>query len=548
MKRHEEGSAGRSAAYGAPVLTPAAADSSALAPLRRRAFRWLWLGVLISWTGIWMQTVGAQWLVVHAPNAPVLVSLVQAANFLPVMLLALPGGVLADSFDRRWLLFTVQAYVFVVCILLAVLTATGQVTPTLLLAFTFALGAAGAVQLPTWGATIPELVPRTQLRAASGLDLVSVNVSRAIGPALAGLVIAHLGGVPVVFALNGISVVFLAIALLAWRRPRAGPGGGRERFVPALRAGGRYVWHDPVVRRILFRAITFFVPAAALWALLPVIASRRLGLGADGYGALFGALGAGAVIGALVLRRVRTRLSTNGIIGAAGIVYAAALAVIVLTFSFPAALTILVFAGLAWMAATSTLQAELQLVLPIWVRARGVAIYAITFAGSQAAGALIWGLVANQIGLRPTVLFAAVVVLAGVVAGILLRVPETGRLDPRPASIYWTDPQLAFEPGPETGPVLVQVEFNVPPERHAAFLEAMDGLRGSRLRTGATRWALYRHGEQPNRFVEMFSVPSWEEHMRQHHGGRLTGTDREIEEAALAYSDPPARGQHFLPP
>ncbi|MDQ6742547.1 MAG: MFS transporter [Candidatus Dormibacteraeota bacterium] len=532
---------------GAAASAPAA-ELSAWAPLRQRAFRWLWLGVLISWTGTWMQTVGAQWLVVHSPNAPVLVSLVQAANFLPVMLLALPGGVLADSFDRRWLLFTVQAYVFVVCILLAVLTVAGQVPPALLLAFTFALGAAGAVQLPTWGATVPELVPRTQLRAASGLDLVSVNASRAIGPALAGLVIAHLGGVPTVFALNAVSVVFLAIALLAWRRPQAGPGSGRERFVPALRAGGRYVWHDPVVRRIMLRAIIFIAPATALWALLPVIASRRLGLGPDGFGALFGALGVGAIVGALVLRRVRTRLSTNGMLAAAGVLYAAALAVIILVSSFPAALATLVAAGLAWMAATSTLQAELQLVLPVWVRARGVAIYAITFAGSQAAGALVWGLVANQVGLQPTVLVAAVVLLAGAIVGMVWRVPETGHLDPQPASIYWTDPRLAFDPEPETGPVLVAVEFIVPPEREAAFLQAMNELRGTRLRTGATRWELYRDVERPNRFVEMFSVPSWEEHLRQHHGGRLTGTDREIEEAALAFSDPPPRAEHLLPP
>src|SRR4030081_2488077 len=315
MTQREEGGTGQPAASGVPASVPAA-DSSAWAPLRQRAFRWLWLGVLISWTGTWMQTVGAPWLVVHSPNAPALVSLVQAANFLPVMLLALPGGVLADSFDRRWLLFTVQVYVFIVAILIAVLTAAGQMSPALLLAFTFALGAAGAVQLPTWGATFPELVPRTQLRAASGLDLVSVNVSRAIGPALAGLVIAHLGGVPVVFALNAVSVVFLAIALLSWRRPQAGRGSGRERFMPALRAGGRYVWHEPVVRRILLRAIIFIAPATALWALLPVIASRRLGLGADGYGALFGALGVGAIAGALVLRRVRTPMSTNGILAA----------------------------------------------------------------------------------------------------------------------------------------------------------------------------------------------------------------------------------------
>jgi len=521
---------------------------SAWKPLRLKMFRWIWIATLVSNIGTWMQTVGAQWLVVHAPNAPALVSLVQAANFLPVMLLALPGGVLADSFDRRWLLFTVQAYVFIVGILLAVLTAAGQMPPALLLAFTFALGAGGAVQLPAWGATIPELVPRTQVRAASRLDLVSVNVSRAIGPALAGLVIAHLGGVPVVFALNAVSVVFLAIALLLWRRPQAALGNGRERFVPALRAGGRYVWHDPVVRRILLRVIIFVAPATALWALLPVIASRRLGLGADGFGALFGALGVGAIVGALVLGRVRTRLSTNGMLGAASVLYAAALAVIILAPSFPAALATLVFAGLAWMAATSTLQAELQLVLPTWVRARGVAIYAITFAGSQAAGALIWGLVANQVGLQLTVLLAAVVLLAGVIAGMAWRVPETGHLDPQPANIYWPDPQLAFDPEPETGPVVVSVEFTVAPEREPAFLEAMAQLRGCRLRIGAARWELYRDAERPNRFVEMFSVPSWEEHMRQHHGGRLTGTDRDVEEAALAFSDPPTRAEHLLPP
>src|SRR5438552_16147909 len=258
MTQRREGGIEQPAAAAVPASAPAAADSSAWAPLRQRACRWLWLGLLISWTGTWMQTVGAQWLVVGAPNAPALVSLVQAANFLPVMLLALPGGVLADSFDRRWLLLTVQAYFFTVGILLAVLTAAGQLPPALLLAFTFALGAGGAVQLPTWGAIIPELVPRTQLRAASGLDLVSINVSRAIGPALAGLVIAHLGGVPVVFALNAVSVVFLAIALLFWRRPQPDGDSPRERFVPALRAGSRYAWHAPVARRLL------------LWALLIV--------------------------------------------------------------------------------------------------------------------------------------------------------------------------------------------------------------------------------------------------------------------------------------
>jgi MFS family permease len=520
-------------------------DSSAWAPLRQPAFRWLWLGVLISWTGTWMQTVGAQWLVVDTSNAAVLVSLVQAATTLPVMLLALPGGVLADSFDRRWLLFTVQVYFFVVGILLAVLTAVGQMPPVLLLAFTFLLGVGTAVQLPGWGATLPELVPRTQLRAASRLDLVSVNVSRAVGPALAGLVIAHLGGVPVVFALNAISVVFLAIALVFWRRPQADLPS-RERFVRALRAGGRYVWHEPVVRRILLRAIMFVTPAMALWALLPLIASQHLRVGADGFGALFGALGAGAVLGAWVLGRVKTSLSANVILTAGGVLYAAALAVVIVISSFPAAVATLVLSGVAWMAVTSTLQAELQLVLPAWVRARGFAIYLVTFTGCQTAGALLCGLFANRAGLRPTVLAAAGVVLAGAVAGLFRRVPETGHLDPQLA-VYWTDARLAFDPEPDTGPVLVAVHFTVPAERQADFLTAMDHLRRSRRRTGATRWELYRDAEHPDRFVETFRVPSWEEHLRQHEG-RLTATDQAIEEAALAFSDPPATADHLLPP
>jgi MFS family permease len=527
------------------VSRSASADSSAWAPLRQRTFRWLWLGVLISAIGTWMQTVGAQWLVVDKPNAAVLVSLVQAANTLPVMLLAFPGGVLADAFDQRWLLMAVQGYFFAVGVLLAVLTAAGQMPPALLLAFTFALGAGVAVQLPAWGATIPEIVPRSQVRAASRLDLVNVNVSRAIGPALAGVVIAHLGGVPVVFALNALSVVVLAVALLAWRRPPPELDTVRERFVPALRAGGRFVWNEPVMRRLLLRMVVFVAPGMALWALLPLIANQRLGLGADGYGALFAALGVGAIVGALVLGRATTP-SVNTILAAGGILYAAALAMLVLAPSFAGALATLVLSGLAWMAVTSTLQAELQVVLPAWVRARAVAVYTVIFMGSQTVGALLWGVVANRVGLQPAVLLAAAAVVVGVGAGVAWRVPETAHLDPRPA-VYWGDPRVAVDPEPDTGPVLVAVHYTVPVERQRAFLEAMEQLRRSRRRTGASRWELYRDGEQPDRFVELFRVPSWEEHLRQHEG-RLTGTDQAVEEAALAFSDPPAAADHLFPP
>jgi MFS family permease len=542
----QRGEGGTGDPVGTSASLPAASNPSPWAPLRLSAFRWLWLGMLFSWIGTWMQTVGAQWLLVDEPNAAVLVSLVQAATTLPLMLLALPGGVLADSFDRRRLLITVQTYLFVLGILLAAFTAAGLMPPALLLAFTLALGVGAAIQLPTWQAMMPELVPRAQLRAATQLDLVSVNGSRSIGPAAAGLVIAYLGGVPVVFALYAVCAAVFAVALFFWRRPEPESESRRERFVPALRAGGRYVWHEPVVRRILLRVILFVAPAMALWALLPLVASQRLGLGAAAYGALSGAFGLGAIIGAAVLARVKDHLSTNGLLIAAGLIYAAASAVIVLIPGLPAALVILVVAGLAWMAVASTLASELQLFLPAWVRARGLAIYMVTFTGSMTVGALIWGLVAEGLGLQPAFLLSAGVLLAGVIAAVFLRVPETGHLDRGP-TIYWPEARLAFDPQPNSGPVLVSVEFIVAPEREVAFLEAMDQLRQSRRRTGATRWELYRDGDRPDRFVEVFRVPSWEEHQRQH-SGRLTATDKVVEDAALSFSDPPARAQHLLPP
>ena len=237
MTQRGEGGPGDPVGSGTSAALPAAGDSSPWAPLAQRAFRWLWLGMLFSWIGTWMQTVGAQWLLVDDPNAAVLVSLVQAATTLPLMLLALPGGVLADSFDRRRLLLTVQAYLVVLGVLLTAFTAAGLMPPALLLAFTLALGVGAAVQLPTWQAMMPELVPRTQLRAATGLDAVSVNGARSIGPALAGLVIAYLGGVPVVFALYAVCAAVFAVAVFFWRGPDADSRGppGAFRAGPARR-------------------------------------------------------------------------------------------------------------------------------------------------------------------------------------------------------------------------------------------------------------------------------------------------------------------------
>lgn len=522
---------------------PSAQDTSIWSPFAHRAFRWLWIGVFVSTVGTWMQTVGAQWLLVDLPNAAVLVSLVQAANTLPVMLLALPGGVLADSFDRRWLLLIVQVYFIAVSCLLVVLTALGWMTPALLLVLTFALGAGVAVQHPGWQSLIPELLPRPQLRAAARLHMVNVNLARSAGPALAGLVIAHLG-VPFVFALNALSVASFALVLVVWRRPTI-EVDGRERFLPALRAGGRYAWNEPVVRRVMLRSFLFVMPAMAVWGLLPLIASRQLGLDADGFGALFGALGVGAVMGALVLGRASRVLSANAMVGVGAALYALAMITLAFAPHFAVALAALLIAGLAWTAVNSTLNAELQLFLPAWVRARGLGLFLVVITGSQAFGAVLWGLLADQLGLRSSLLVAAIVVCVGVGVGVLRPLEDTAHLDLEP--VVWPEVQLALDPEPQSGPILVLVEYTIATDMQSQFLEAMRPLRRSRLRTGATRWDLYQDGARPDRMLEVFSVPSWQEHLRQHEG-RVTAEDRGLERVAHSFSDPPPRADHLIPP
>ncbi len=368
----------------------------ALAPLRRRWFFWLWSGMVVASVGAWAQMVGAQWLFVNDPNAATIVPLVQTATTLPMMLLALPAGVLADAFDRRWLMFAVQVYLVIVATLLAVLTAKGLMPPALLLAFTFAVGAGQAVIAPTWQALITELVPRRELAAATRLDMVSVNVARAAGPALAGVLIAR-WGVPWVFAMTAAAAAVLAVVLLAWRRPTT-TSGERDPFLPALVAGGRYVRNEPTVRRILARFAAFVVPACAVWALLPLIASQQLGLSANGYGLLFAALGSGAVLAALGLGRVKTRLSSNAIVGAAAVGFGVAFAALALVPGLWAALPLLVVCGFAWTATVSSVISELQLFLPSWVRARALAIFLMVFLGSQAFAAPVWGLVTAEVG------------------------------------------------------------------------------------------------------------------------------------------------------
>ncbi len=533
-----------SAADPTRVVAHAKGSSGPLSPFRTPGFGWLWLGVVMSSVGFWAQNVGAQWLFISDPNAATIVSLVQTAGTLPMVLFSLAAGVLSDAFDRRRLLIWVQLYFATAATLLSVLTGLRLVPPSLLLAFTFAIGVGMALQVSTWQPMITELVPRTQIAAAIRLDMVSVNVSRAIGPAIAGAVIA-LWGVPPVFAINAACTLFLVVALVRWRRPAAVIARTRERFIPALRTGGRYVRNEPVVRLILFRLAVFAAPATAMWALLPLIANRKLGLAADGYGLLFTALGVGAITAAFSMGRISRYVSAKNVLSITGVVYGVAFALTMVVPGLVPALPLLFVLGFWWTATAATLNAELQLYLPSWVRARAVAVYMMTFSGAQALASPVWGLIAQHVSLEASVGIASALVGLGGVVGFFWTFPESGHLDRSPVS-YWAEARLTGEPEPDAGPVQVMIEYVVPPENVAAWLVAMEEMRRSRARSGATRWELYRMGERPNTYVEIFMVSSWSEHLHQHEV-RLTAEDQAIEERAHSYVTGPVDALHLLP-
>ncbi|WP_406278755.1 MFS transporter [Nocardia sp. NBC_00881] len=507
---------------------------STWAPMRSPVYRALWIAQLVSNLGTWMQTVGAQWILVDQPNAAALVSFVQTAITLPVMLLAIPSGVIADLVDRRRLLLGAQSTMAALATILAVSTATGHTTPGVLLTLLFLLGCGQALTAPAWQAIQPELVSREQIPAAAALGSMNINIGRAVGPALAGVLVS-LSGPTLVFALNAASFGGIVAVLTVWRRPATDRRLPTERPLAALQAGTRFIRAAPAIRRVLLRSILFIAPASAVWALLPVIARDRLGLSSSGYGLMLGALGLGAVLGAATLSRLRSLMTPTQRLTTAAILFGLATAGTALLRVLPAVLVLLIFAGLAWLLAMSTMNSTMQLLLPAWVRARGLSVYLLVFMGGQAMGSLVWGLVANALGPVSALLWAAALLAICALSTPWLPIRHNAEeLDLTP-SAFWPEPQLVVEPDPDDGPVLILRSYDVPRENVEEFLAAMVFVGRSRQRTGAMEWRLYRDVGVLDRYVEAFVVRSWVEHMHQHQV-RLTARDQLRERAVAKFT------------
>ena len=518
--------------------------ASAWGPLRESVFRALWIATVVSNIGSWMQDVGESWLMTSLTPSPVLVALVETAGSLPVVLLALPAGALADVVDRRRLLLVMQIWMCVAAGAMGVLALTGHMSPGRLLSLTFLLGIGSAMSNPVWQAITPELVSPADLPAAITLSAVGINIARAIGPALGGLIVGA-SGPWAVFFLNAASFIAIMAVVYRWqpapRRSKLPP----EDIIGAMRTGTRYLRHSPELQTVLVRSGIFAICASALWALLAQQARRHLGLGSFGYGLLLGCIGLGALVGAWLLPRVRERLSMNELVAAGSVVFALTTISLAYVHSFGVLAVTLAGGGVAWIAVLSSLNVSAQTVTPSWVRARVMAVYLLVFMGGLAAGSAVWGFVAARFGVSSALLFAAVGLFIGLVATWRYRLVSDENLSLAP-SMHWPEPIVMIDTEPEEGPAITLVEYRIDPKTAEEFLQTMKEMKRIRQRDGAIRWNLLRDTADPQRYIETFVTESWAEHLRQHE--RVTAEDREAEQRAQAFhlGPQPPRITHLI--
>ncbi len=507
--------------------------------LTHRVFLWISIAALVSNIGTWMQNVGAAWLMTSLSPSPLLVALIQTASSLPILLLALPAGALADIVDRRRLLIVSQALMLAAAGALSALTIYHLTTPVLLLMLTFALGLGSALNAPAWQAMVPELVPREDLTAAIALGGINYNAARAIGPALGGVVVAW-AGAGATFALNAASFLAVIAVLYEWKRVRRPGLLPAERMFGAMRAGLRYVRYAPALRATLVRTAAFTIGGSAVWAVLPLVARFELGLQASGYGLLLAFFGIGAMLGGASIPRLAQILSRNALCGVTSALFALSMLALSRTSGIVDACAVMAVSGAAWTMTMSLLNVAAQLSVPQWVQGRALSCYQIVLQGAMAGGSALWGYTAGALGVRTSLLYAAGAMVVGLLAMIRYRLVSDDELalDPAP---HWAQPQASGEINPDSGPVMVTVEYLIEPERAAEFAHAMQPLRTIRLRDGAILWGLFFDTAQPGRFIEYFAVESWLEHLRQHERSVLS--DLDIEQRAYSFhigTSPPA--------
>jgi MFS family permease len=460
-----------------------------------------------------------------------MVALVQTAVFLPMMLLLLPAGALADMYDRRKVAIAGLAIAFASALALTAFSLVDLLTPWLLLLFCFLIGSGVALFGPAWQASVSEQVKAEHLPAAIGLSSISYNLARSFGPAIGGLVVAAFGSVAT-FGINALAYLPLMAAFFFWRREQVPARLPPERIDRAIRAGVRYSSHSPPIRVLLIRTLLTALGIASITALIPLVAKDLLDGGPGTYGLLLGSFGVGAVVGATFVARARSRAEPEPLIRVLGVISGAMIVSIGLSRSLPLSLAAAALCGGCWMLMSSLFNVGVQLSAPRWVTARALACWGVAVTGGMAIGAWVWGSLADEVGVGPALVVAGTALAGSTAIGIFLPVPavekaENDMLERRP------EPEVNMDLTLRSGPIVIEVDYRVPLEQARNYYAAMLTLRRARLRSGAFDWSLSRDIAEPELWTERYHCPTWGDYLRQR--DRATQTDREIEQQAAEY-------------
>lgn len=514
-------------------MSGASTSLNAWPALQNPIFRMLWIASLVSNIGTWMHELGAAWLMTSLTKEPLWVALIQATTSLSVCILALPAGALADILDKRRYLVVVQASMLISATLLAIVTILGKMTPDCLLFLTFCLGAGAALSTPTWQAIIPEIVSSKDLFSAIILNGISTNISRAIGPAIAGMIIAAMGP-GAVFSINAISFLGIIFVLKRWQREPNESTLPAERLYSAIRAGIRYVKWTPILQNVMVKSSAFYIFASASWALIPLVARFELKCGPFGFGLLLASFGIGAILGALILPKLHAMLNIDKLIFTAGIGFTCTNLILGMIPNIYIACFAMFLGGLAWVSVAATLNTVAQQSVSSWVRARALSVYLMIFFGSIALGSAFWGGIATHFGISLALVLAALGLFISNIFSFYFRLDDLRLLDHTPTK---DSPapigQMSIEH--EQGPVMINVEYRIKKENHDKFAFEIQYLRRIRLREGAFFWSLFHDIEDPDRFVECFMAESWLEHLRFHE--RVSISDRKVQVKVMSFHE-----------
>lgn len=511
--------------------------------MRTPAFRNLLIADVASDVGTFMQSVGAAWLMISLTAGPIYVALIQTASALPFFIFALPAGTIGDIVDRRKLILYTETWMFAVAAAVAALTLTGRISPLLLLILTFALSAGDAFENPSWRSVLPEVVPKDDLQAASALNGIEFNFARAVGPGLAGFIVAA-AGAGVAFLLNAASFVGVILVIALWKRSVHRRTSPPEKIWGGTITGVRYLRYSPSIRNLFIRTGCVIFFATALTALLPLVA-RNVKNSPITFGLLLGCFGLGAVVGAVLMQQARTRWSSEILASTGLATYGFATVAAGTVRLLPALCAATFVGGAAWIVFISLVNVLILNHAADWVRARVLSISTLVIQGAVAAGSAAWGTVAAHWGLRVALVSAGAGTVLTLALASVFRLPDA-TVD-LTAWNHWPLPDIGDDTLPdgyESGPVLVTLEYEVEPENVTEFLKAVRRFGRIRRRDGASRWSIYHDLETPDRFIETFIVSSWAEHLRQHE--RMTEADREVEERLERYIRHDPRVRHLV--